>query len=54
MLEDIVTRRRAVGFLFAVPVMLAAGPFLCEAASAQEVNDDAALMKRFGGPATAN
>ena len=47
MFDNIVTRRTTVGFLVAVPVLLAQGSLLCEAALAEEVDDDAALMKRF-------
>ena len=47
MFDNTITRRTAVGFLVAVPVLLARGSLLCEAASAEEVDDDAALMKRF-------
>ncbi len=47
MFATIITRRTTVGFLIAAPVLLARGSLLCEAARAEEVDDDAALMKRF-------
>ena len=47
MFDNIITRRTTVGFLVAVPVLLAQGSLLGEAARAEEVDDDAALMKRF-------
>jgi hypothetical protein len=47
MFADVLTRRKALGFLIAAPALLVRGPFLCEAATAAEADDDAALMKRF-------
>jgi hypothetical protein len=44
---DLFTRRKALRFLIAAPAVLAGGPLLCQAATAAENDDDAALMKRF-------
>lgn len=47
MVRDPLTRRRALGFLAAAPMVLLSTTFLTRVALAAETDDDAALMKRF-------
>jgi hypothetical protein len=47
MFDHIITRRTTVGFLIALPVLLARVSLLGEVAIAEEADDDAALKKRF-------
>ena len=44
---ETITRRRIFAFLAAVSTMLACGSLLMRHAGAEEVNDEAALKKRF-------